>query len=177
MTIAVATAISLAAEHPSALLPCPVCAAGLKGENLERHLHATHGTDAAGAPASRELHPRLRIEPDALVVHRRLGLGRRRVALPATVEIGGLAASVPSAGTTSYADDYNVPYDDDDVAAGTYLRLTASGTTIGSAADGAPASASAGAAGRPAPGAAGSTSASTSPPSSGSSTSSPRPAR
>jgi hypothetical protein len=134
MPIAVMTAASLAAQHPSALLPCPICAASLKGENLERHLHKTHaeGTAPVGngvSPATDQIfHSRLRLEPGTLVLRRRFMLGRRRISLPASVEIGGLTKSVPSAGMTSYADDFNVPHDD--VAAGTYLRLSAAGSAV-----------------------------------------------
>ena len=121
---AVTAALALAGRYPSAFLPCPGCGASVKGENLSRHLDKTH----PGLGDSDALPSRLRIEPDAVVVRRRLGFGNRRVTLPATVEIGGLTKSVPSAGMTSYADDYNVPHDD--VAAGTYLRLTGNGTTL-----------------------------------------------
>jgi hypothetical protein len=63
-----------------------------------------------------------------VVLRRRFRLGHRRVTLPARVEIGGLVRSVPSAGMSSYADDFNVPHDD--VPAGTYLRLTGGGTIV-----------------------------------------------
>jgi hypothetical protein len=32
----------LATASPQAMLPCPVCAASLRGENLERHLDGKH---------------------------------------------------------------------------------------------------------------------------------------
>lgn len=38
----------LAAEQPESTVPCPVCVAGVKGANLERHLGKVH-PDAAGA--------------------------------------------------------------------------------------------------------------------------------
>lgn len=104
--------------------PCPVCAASVKGENLPRHLEKTH----PGSPDTAPLPGRLRIEPGAVILRRRFGIGQRRVSLPATVEIGGLTKSRPSAGMTSYADDFNVPHDD--VAAGTYLRLSSNGSIV-----------------------------------------------
>ena len=100
------TALALAAAHPGAMLPCPGCGASVRGENLARHIERTHG----GAPDD-ELPSRLRIEPGAATLRRRFGLGRRRVALPARVEVGGMERGRPSAGMTSYADEYNVPYD------------------------------------------------------------------
>ena len=119
------TALALAGAHPGAMLPCPGCGASVKGENLARHIERTHG----GTPDD-ELPPRLRIEPDAVTLRRRLGLGHRRVALPAQVEVGGMERGRPSAGMTSYADDHNVPYDR--VPAGTYLRLSGGGRiTVG----------------------------------------------
>lgn len=33
---------SLAAANPQAMLPCPLCAAGLRGENIEKHLAKAH---------------------------------------------------------------------------------------------------------------------------------------
>jgi hypothetical protein len=122
---ATSAAPALAAAHPAAMLPCPVCAASVKGENLAGHLGKQHGGDGAAA-----LPPRLRVEPGSITLRRRFGLGRRRVALPARVEVGGLKKGRVSAGMTGYADDYNVPYDS--VPAGTYLRLTNGGSiTIG----------------------------------------------
>ena len=111
------------------MVPCPVCAASVNGGNLTRHLEKTHPgspTDAVAALAA--LPGRLRVEPGAVVLRRRFGLGQRRVSLPAKVEIGGLTKSVPSAGMTSYADDFNVPHDD--VPAGTYLRLSGDGSIV-----------------------------------------------
>lgn len=115
---ALTAALSLAALHPLATFPCPACAASVKAENLARHLEKTH----PGQPSGASLPARLRIEPGRVTLRRRFGLGRRRVALPAEVEIGRLVTSRPSAGTSSYADDYNVPHDE--VQAGTYLRLS-----------------------------------------------------
>lgn len=45
-------ALRLAGENPGGPVPCPVCAAGVKGANLERHLAKVHG-GAAGADESR----------------------------------------------------------------------------------------------------------------------------
>lgn len=41
-------AATRAAQHPEARLPCPVCAAGLKGANLERHVTEKHAAAFAG---------------------------------------------------------------------------------------------------------------------------------
>ena len=43
----IATALNLARSHPEALLPCPRCAAHVKGANLGRHLEKVHGGEAA----------------------------------------------------------------------------------------------------------------------------------
>ncbi|MBA3369449.1 MAG: hypothetical protein H0T99_12405 [Geodermatophilaceae bacterium] len=42
MSNAMATASRLAADHPESVLPCPVCAATVKGANLNRHLGKVH---------------------------------------------------------------------------------------------------------------------------------------
>ncbi len=42
MSDAMATASRLAAEQPEAVIPCPVCAATVKGANLDRHLGKVH---------------------------------------------------------------------------------------------------------------------------------------
>lgn len=112
-------ALELAARHPSAMLPCPACAAGVKAENLARHLDRTRPGSPVGGSA---LPSRLRVEPGAVTLRRRFLRGHRRVTLPAKVEVGGSVKGRISAGMTSCADDYNVPYDD--VRSGTYLRLS-----------------------------------------------------
>jgi hypothetical protein len=139
-----------------------------KGENLARHLDRTH-PDASGDTAA--LPSRLRVEPGGVTLRRRFGLGRRRVDLPAQAEVGSLVKGRISAGMTSYADDYNVPYDD--VHAGTYLRLS-NGAKSRSPAGPAPMSASTGPAGPPATPGTGLTSASTPRRSSACNTPSPR---
>lgn len=57
MTIAIAR--QLAAAHPQATLPCPLCPATVKAANLERHLGKTHaavvGPETAIAPGSLRL--------------------------------------------------------------------------------------------------------------------------
>jgi hypothetical protein len=45
---ALATARRLAAARPQAMLPCPVCAASVRGENLARHVDGKH----AGVPVA-----------------------------------------------------------------------------------------------------------------------------
>jgi len=51
---ALAVARGLAADHPQAKLPCPLCGAGLRAENLEKHLVKVH---AGGAAAETPLEP------------------------------------------------------------------------------------------------------------------------
>lgn len=51
---ALAAARSLAADHPQAKLPCPACGAGLRAENLEKHLTKVHG---GGADPSAPVEP------------------------------------------------------------------------------------------------------------------------
>src|SRR3569623_2215347 len=51
---ALAVARGLAAAHPQAKLPCPLCGAGLRAENLEQHLVKVH---AGGAAAETPLEP------------------------------------------------------------------------------------------------------------------------
>ena len=46
----------LAASHPEAMLPCPACAASVKGQNLDRHLGKSHpglGVGAVSPPPER----------------------------------------------------------------------------------------------------------------------------
>lgn len=45
---AVATALRLAVAQPEAMLPCPVCAAGLRAANLESHLRKVHAGIGGG---------------------------------------------------------------------------------------------------------------------------------
>jgi hypothetical protein len=52
-TTAVAIARDLAAAHPAAKLPCPVCGTTLRADNLDKHLQKTH---AATAPTTAQLH-------------------------------------------------------------------------------------------------------------------------
>jgi hypothetical protein len=54
----VAIARQLAASHPGASLPCPVCAVPLKAQNLERHLGKTHAEHAQAGPSSSRLRAR-----------------------------------------------------------------------------------------------------------------------
>lgn len=47
---ALMTARRLAADHPERPVPCPICAASLHGENLERHLAKVHIEDRPAGP-------------------------------------------------------------------------------------------------------------------------------
>jgi hypothetical protein len=127
----------LARAHPTAKLPCPVCVVTVKAENLDKHLDKVHaGIEHAAAS---EWHGKafwglvpcaLSLDGEALVLRR---FGKRRLPLDAVIEIGALLGSRPQAGTSSYADDMNVPYET--VRTGSYMRLSSGKTsiTIGSA--------------------------------------------
>ena len=45
LTTTVAVARRLAEQHPAVKLPCPACAAEVKGENLDKHLHKVHALE------------------------------------------------------------------------------------------------------------------------------------
>jgi hypothetical protein len=124
----VAIARELAAEHPHTKLPCPVCGASVKAENLEKHLAKVHsnatvasgtmwrGKGALGiAPCS------LVLDGDTLVLSHWLGLARRVVRLPCAIEIGGTVGERTAAGMSSYQDEMNVPTET--VKTGSYVRF------------------------------------------------------
>ncbi len=122
----------LARAHPTAKLPCPVCVVTVKAENLDKHLETVNaGIEHAPATAWRGkaflgLVPcTLSLDGEALVLRR---LGKRRVSLDASIEVGSLVGSRPEAGMSSYADDMNVPHET--VRTGSYLRLTSGKTSI-----------------------------------------------
>ncbi len=125
--MSIASARRLAADHPSAKLPCPICAASLNAENLDKHLAKVHPGAADVAPPWRGkgalgLFPcSLTIDGDSVVLRHTLGLFRRVVPLPCSVEGGSLWRSRPDAVMTSYADDMNVPHVD--VRAGRYVKV------------------------------------------------------
>lgn len=51
-SVALACALELAAAHPEAALPCPVCAASVRGSNLAGHVRKVHaGTEPATGAA------------------------------------------------------------------------------------------------------------------------------
>lgn len=94
----------LAVSHPAAKLPCPVCAASLKAENLERHLAKVH----PGATASTESVWRgkgllrvfpctLAIDGDAMVLRYALGMRQRVVPLLCAIEVGAILTTRPDA--------------------------------------------------------------------------------
>jgi hypothetical protein len=130
---ALAIARQLAAAHPEARLPCPVCAGTVGARNLDGHLVKVHpGASAAAmappwrgkgalgvAPCSLELVGAA--GGDALVLRHWLGLARRAVTLPCALEAGALTAIRSDAIMASYADDMNVG--GETVKVGRYLRL------------------------------------------------------
>jgi hypothetical protein len=115
-TDAVDVARRLGAAHPEAPLPCPVCAASVKGANLDGHLRKVHA-EMPPPPATRGF----TLDGDRAVLVRWLGLSRRIVALPCPVEIGARTGRRPDAVMASYADDMNVAAET--VKVGRYLRL------------------------------------------------------
>ncbi len=123
------SARGLAAAHPQAMLPCPVCGTGVRGSNLERHLGKSHagapsGDAAAAWSDQRGLSAaRLSADGDELALRGRTGLRTRRLALPAAVEVGGLERSRMTSVGSSYVDDYPGMADATTERAGVYLRL------------------------------------------------------
>lgn len=117
----------LAERHPSARLPCPACGASVNADNLAKHLAKVHAGFVAPAPPWRGkglfgvFPTSIELDGDAFVLRHHLGLARRRVSLPCTLEVGALVGTRPDALTASYADDYNMP--GETVRVGRYLRL------------------------------------------------------
>jgi hypothetical protein len=128
-----AFARQLAAQRPDAKLPCPVCAASLNAENLDKHLAKVHAdaTEATGlewrGKGALGLFPcAVRFDGDSLVLRHTLGLFQRRVALPCAIETGARFRTRPEA----YATEYN--HASVEEKAGRYLRLVgAKAITIG----------------------------------------------
>jgi len=136
--MALAIARTLAAGHPQAMVPCPLCATSVRAANLERHVGRSHAArvaddDAAGPWSDRRglSAARLTVEGDHVVLRGRLGVGARRVALVGRVELGGLTPSRPRSFMSSY-DDHSGLSDSADELVGVYLRLR--GATVGCAA-------------------------------------------
>jgi hypothetical protein len=123
----ISIARSLAAAHPNAKLACPVCAVSLKAENLDRHLAKVHASaTASSAPWPGKgflgLFPcSLAIERESLILHHRLGLARRIVALPCHIEAGSRVRKQGDAIMSSYS-ELNNSYSE--ARDGRYLRLT-----------------------------------------------------
>ena len=135
---AIAFARELAADHPAAKLPCPVCAASVNAENLGRHLDKVHASARAGTTSTWTGKGALGIFPvslalvdGALVLTHMLGLARRRVTLPCALEIGALVAMRPDV-VAAQSDEFNTP--GTEVRTGRYLRLVGDKTiTVGCA--------------------------------------------
>jgi len=125
----IAIARQLASVHTRAKLPCPVCAASLKAENMDSHLAKVHagvtsyaetawkGKGMLGiAPVS------LALEDNAVALRHWLLLARRIVRLPCRIEIGGTVTHQP-----------NVIMEHEpatEVRTGRYLRLVGDGGAI-----------------------------------------------
>ena len=112
----------LAAAHPQAKLPCPICANTLNASNLASHVAKVHAGARPVPWRGRRwgiLPARLALAEGAIVL--KTLLGKRVVSLPCTVQVGALVGSQVSAGMTSYADDMNVPATT--VKTGWYMRL------------------------------------------------------
>jgi len=131
----IAIARRLVAAHPAAKLPCPICAASLKAENLDHHLAKVHpGASAPTGPwrgkGALGVFPcSLAIVGDAIVLRHTLGLFTRTVPLPTGIEAGSLWRSQPDAITAGYADDFNTS--SVDVKAGRYVRLECPRSRVG----------------------------------------------
>src|SRR5215213_7550097 len=119
------TALSLAARHPQALLPCPVCAVSVRAANLERHMGKSHPgaadlssewSDVRGVSMAR-----LSIDADALALRTRSGLRTRREPLTDGVVLGAVVKSGTSSLMSSYADDYPTLAETTSKRAGVYL--------------------------------------------------------
>lgn len=116
-------AYGLAAAHPQAKLPCPICANTVNASNLSSHVTKVHADVAALADWRGRrwsvLPARLALADGAIEL--RALLGRRRVALPCAVVVGSLVT-----------DRVNVinEYEAETVKTGWYMRLGES-ITIG----------------------------------------------
>lgn len=109
----------IAAAHPSAMLPCPACAASVKAENLAKHIEKTHGGQVPSATTWRGkgwLFPKTLVLDGSTLV-----LGRKHVALPCSIAYGSLVTTRLDPTMTSYADDMNVA--GETVRAGQYMCL------------------------------------------------------
>jgi hypothetical protein len=90
------------------MLPCPVCTASVKEQNLPAHLTSKHS--GAGPPAMpwrdrRRLSlARLEVDGDELRLRTRLGFSRR-AKLTAPVVVAGLTRNRALSPTASYADE------------------------------------------------------------------------
>ncbi|MBA2542329.1 MAG: hypothetical protein H0V17_21990 [Deltaproteobacteria bacterium] len=119
-----AIARRLAAAYPAATLPCPICAASLNAENLDKHLAKVHpGAAAPTGPwrgkGALGLFPcSVRFDGDVIVLRHTLGLFRRELPLSCSIESGSLWSSRPDAIGVQY--DINTTVD---VRAGRYLRF------------------------------------------------------
>ena len=106
----------LAAAHPQAKLPCPVCANTVNAANLSSHVAKVHAGDAAPAEWRGRrwglLPARLAIVDGALELATLLG--RRRVALPCAVVVGSLVTN-----RVNVIDEY----ESETVKTGWYMRI------------------------------------------------------
>ncbi len=113
----------LAAAHAEAMLPCPVCAAGVKGSNLGRHLESKHPGANPPQPPFRDRRrvsvAILNLDQDALHLRTRYGLRRRTATLTDRIETGGLTRHDPR------AYQVNSPPASSTEKAGVYLRVGA----------------------------------------------------
>jgi hypothetical protein len=125
MSSTTSIAREVAEAHPEARLPCPVCGNTLAARNMGSHLMKVHAGDEGGVGGAWRgrrwlVFPATVVHEDGAIVLRTM-LGRRRVTLPCSVEVGALVRARPEAGMSSYADDYNVPHET--VRVGSYVRL------------------------------------------------------
>jgi hypothetical protein len=118
---------ALGGAFPAARLPCPVCAASVKGENVASHLAKVHpGAQPAGAPWAGKgalgVFPcTLELDDRGFALRHWLGLARRVVPVPCAIAVGALVGHRADPIMASYADEMNVGTEP--VRAGRYLRL------------------------------------------------------
>lgn len=125
----------LAEAHAAAMLPCPVCAVGVKGSNLGRHLVSKHPGAEPRQPPFRDRRrvtvAALDLEHDVVHLRTRFGLRRRSAALTDRLATGGLTRQRPDPIMSSYADECPGLAGSITEKAGVYLRVGA--ITVGCA--------------------------------------------
>lgn len=125
----IATARAMAASHPSAKLPCPVCAASLKAANMDSHLAKVHAGVTSYTATAWQGRGMLGLAPvslsmssEGVTLRHWLGLAKRVVRLPCAIEIGGTVTQ-----RANVIMEHEPPTE---VRTGRYLRLVGDGGAI-----------------------------------------------